>query len=404
MNKNKSNQQNNNISQRTLINPYELLGIDIKNKNLKLKDIKKAYFNMALICHPDKGGNDNDMNIVQQSYDFVKEQMKHNSQMTEEKIVDIENDFKKYLDEQEKKVPDFPDIYHDVRQWQQKFNQKFEEERNNSENYMDNSYSYCSPVSGYGNQMEQSEYILNVASDTNSVVLDYNKLKEQYSSYKTKTKSKPIKQEIDNDFFKRGIPNTEYNPQIDSLNKSNFSMFGKEIILNDPNNEPLPHMNTLVGYTNSHEIIASDNSIFCSQGGFSMTDYKEAHQEPCLFDLTKIKEKTTPLEKLLEMRMNNRDEMDKVNLQLLKSDVEIQLGNTTLQNLEENNKKKKTIKNVKNVKNIAKEKEEVKSYIISNVPSDINIKIADMNSPDDIDISEFVIVDKSNIIKGVKNC
>ena len=36
-----------------LINPFDLFGITIDNT---LNELKRSYYNMALLCHPDKGG------------------------------------------------------------------------------------------------------------------------------------------------------------------------------------------------------------------------------------------------------------------------------------------------------------------------------------------------------------
>ena len=41
----------------SLINPYDLLGFDSKQPNISMIELKKQYFMLSLICHPDKGGN-----------------------------------------------------------------------------------------------------------------------------------------------------------------------------------------------------------------------------------------------------------------------------------------------------------------------------------------------------------
>ena len=55
-----------------LINPYDLLGVKI---NSTLSEIKKAYYNLALLCHPDKGGCKKDMDTIHQAYKYVIEQV-----------------------------------------------------------------------------------------------------------------------------------------------------------------------------------------------------------------------------------------------------------------------------------------------------------------------------------------
>ena len=51
------------------INPYQLLGI---NPNMPdLRQLRKSYYQLALLCHPDKGGNKESMDIVHKSYLYI---------------------------------------------------------------------------------------------------------------------------------------------------------------------------------------------------------------------------------------------------------------------------------------------------------------------------------------------
>ena len=54
-----------------LINPFSLLGVSSKST---LTDLKKAYYQLSLMCHPDKGGNSADMIVVSKAYQYVKQQ------------------------------------------------------------------------------------------------------------------------------------------------------------------------------------------------------------------------------------------------------------------------------------------------------------------------------------------
>ena len=74
------------------INPYDLLGVTI---NSSLKEIKKAYYNLALLCHPDKGGSNNDMIMIHNAYLYVKKQIEFS--LNKEKLENIEDDFKNYF-------------------------------------------------------------------------------------------------------------------------------------------------------------------------------------------------------------------------------------------------------------------------------------------------------------------
>jgi len=51
-----------------MINPYEILGV---SKNCNSKDIKKAYRNLCMIHHPDKGGDAEHFRVVQISYEVL---------------------------------------------------------------------------------------------------------------------------------------------------------------------------------------------------------------------------------------------------------------------------------------------------------------------------------------------
>ena len=44
-----------------LLDPYGLLGV---NSRSTISELKKKLLHLALLCHPDKGGNDKDMNVV----------------------------------------------------------------------------------------------------------------------------------------------------------------------------------------------------------------------------------------------------------------------------------------------------------------------------------------------------
>jgi hypothetical protein len=334
---------------KSLINPYELLGLDIKNKALNIKDVKKAYMGMALLCHPDKGGNSDDMNVVQQAYTFIKDQMIHNKNLTEESYQNAENEFQKYFKDQETEVPPFPDIYNDVQKWQTKFNNEFEKNLKHEEDKLfdaQKGFGMCSDQKGYGDMMDQSDF----KKSQESVILDYDKLKQKYNEGLQKPFQKAP--DIDKDFFRRGNVTTNYSSmRLPEVN------FGKEIIKVDHEDGPLPHSVSVVSYGNTRQIADYNSNYFCTQRQFNMTDYKEAHEEPCLFDLTQFKEKTTPLDKLLEMRQNDRNEMDEVNMKLLKSGEKIELESVRFERED-----KEAI-------------EQAKCYIIANMPSNMEVYI-----------------------------
>jgi hypothetical protein len=85
-----------------MINPYELLGVDYKTS---LKDVKKAYYNIALLVHPDRGGNDEEMVILQNSYNWIKSKLEILDKKGDNTIEEAEEEFKKFLEDQESKRP-----------------------------------------------------------------------------------------------------------------------------------------------------------------------------------------------------------------------------------------------------------------------------------------------------------
>jgi len=95
-----------NISEKSLINPYELLGVNI---NSCLKEVRKAYYNFAKICHPDKGGDKKDMYIVQQAYQYILERVKYRGE--NKSYEELQQEFDKFCQEQTKnKLPTFYEI------------------------------------------------------------------------------------------------------------------------------------------------------------------------------------------------------------------------------------------------------------------------------------------------------
>lgn len=116
----------------TSINPYELLGFDSKNPNLiSLNQLKKTYYNLSLICHPDKGGSMDTMIVLKNCYEYIKNQLE-NAKDHSTDFETIENEFKNFLKNQSSKPSPFSAIYaetHDGKDWNTAFNEKFEKEK-----------------------------------------------------------------------------------------------------------------------------------------------------------------------------------------------------------------------------------------------------------------------------------
>jgi curved DNA-binding protein CbpA len=143
----------------SLINPFELLGFDVKKPNINLKELKKNYYNLALMCHPDKGGDKHDMIILQTAYEYVKTQI----ELSEEKSHDFEetvNEFETFMKDQTKDPLPFSKVYEEAHVWLQEFNQKFQDNiQQEKENDNEFKYFYDPFQDGYGSFMDKSEYI-----------------------------------------------------------------------------------------------------------------------------------------------------------------------------------------------------------------------------------------------------
>ena len=57
---------------KSLLQPYELLGV---YSNSTPKEVRKAYYQLALLCHPDKGGDPRDMHIIHCAYEWIMNQL-----------------------------------------------------------------------------------------------------------------------------------------------------------------------------------------------------------------------------------------------------------------------------------------------------------------------------------------
>ena len=132
-----------------LINPYKLLGV---NCNSSISDLKKNYYNLSLLTHPDKGGSGKDFNIVHLAYNYIKEQLNNVTDTTYE---ELEEEFEDFIKKQEEiKPPCFYEVYKETNDWLNKFNNEFENMKidNLGEHIQENPFDL-----GYGELMDMSE-------------------------------------------------------------------------------------------------------------------------------------------------------------------------------------------------------------------------------------------------------
>jgi len=143
------------MNKQNLINPFGLLGV---TPNSTFSELKRNYYNMALMCHPDKGGSNDDMHIVQMAYNYCKEQLQ-SQEARQTTYEQLEMEFADFCQEQEEKPPpSFSSIYEETNEWITDFNKTFE-----NMNMDNNSASYSSQImgdpfsAGYGELMDTND-------------------------------------------------------------------------------------------------------------------------------------------------------------------------------------------------------------------------------------------------------
>lgn len=172
----------------SLINPFELLGFDSKKPNVDLKKLKKNYYNLAILCHPDKGGDKTDMIMLQSAYNYIKKQV----ELSNEKNQNFEeclDEFQTFMKNQSNEPPPFSQVYEEAHVWLQEFNNKFYEQK------LDHDINAFDPnKEGYGSFMDPSEYDLKI-TQPELITSESHKLPK----YQTNLKEfyKPVKHEFD---------------------------------------------------------------------------------------------------------------------------------------------------------------------------------------------------------------
>ena len=154
-----------------LINPYQLLGV---KSTSTISDVKRNYYNLSLLTHPDKGGSNTDFQVVHLAYQYIKAQLENIRAVTYE---ELEEEFANFCMEQESqkppeshkvsnkndeshiyKIPTFYEVNLEANDWLNEFNAKFDSQTTDS-------CDIPNPLAdGYGTYMDPSEINLdNVA-------------------------------------------------------------------------------------------------------------------------------------------------------------------------------------------------------------------------------------------------
>ena len=140
------------------INPYTLLGVKTTSS---ISELKKNYYNLSLLTHPDKGGSADDFRIVYDAYQYIKPQLENVKDVSYE---ELEQDFADFCSQQmEEKKPTFYEVNIEANDWLNQFNSQFESNTNNSNS--EKSVEFENPFSiGYGTYMDPSEINLDTIS------------------------------------------------------------------------------------------------------------------------------------------------------------------------------------------------------------------------------------------------
>tara|TARA_Y100000389_G_C17387692_1_gene478013 strand:+ start:39 stop:791 length:753 start_codon:yes stop_codon:yes gene_type:complete len=144
---------------------WDLFGLN-KEKS-SLQDAKKAYFNLALMVHPDKnpGISCEEMHVVIKGYndicDYIKKRDLHDE-------IESCNDLKKYREEEIKKfdedirdIPSFMDIYYETHENMKDFNKIWDKNKTEELFHMSRpeGYKLCeSEYANLNNIVENIEY------------------------------------------------------------------------------------------------------------------------------------------------------------------------------------------------------------------------------------------------------
>lgn len=113
------------------IDPYKLLGVTVKHKR---EDVRSAFKSLSLLCHPDKGGRREDMEVLYVAYRYILDQIEfgeHGRTMEEEELK-----FKDFLESQNSQKSEIPSLYEIMTDEKNKdFNEMFEQRQEADDEY-----------------------------------------------------------------------------------------------------------------------------------------------------------------------------------------------------------------------------------------------------------------------------
>ena len=205
---------------KTLINPFQLLGINYNSSELELK---KSYYKLSLICHPDKGGDENDMIMISKAYKFTKDQIKNKTDKTYEELQEEFDTFCK--NQTQEKCDDFGNIFEETNEWFQEFNKKFKEKQ--KEENMENVPEYESDIKQYTHNPYSLDYGYGHLMDESNINIDeLNKNGCNYSEKEIENNTNVFKSEIV--IYKEPKTLSDFNSNPYSLVDKNITDYSTE--------------------------------------------------------------------------------------------------------------------------------------------------------------------------------
>ena len=85
-----------------MLNPYEFLGV---TPNSRLDEIKKSYYSLALLMHPDKGGSVEEMHILKTAYEWIRAQITPVETSPFKDYESIQQNFDDFIKQQDESKP-----------------------------------------------------------------------------------------------------------------------------------------------------------------------------------------------------------------------------------------------------------------------------------------------------------
>lgn len=199
------------------INPYQLLGL---NSNSTLNELRKSYYELSKLCHPDRGGNNEEMYMLHKSYLYVKQELENCKDKSIKDYNYIINEFETFCNQQDiEKLDTFYNIYLNMNDFMKDFNKKFEELKKEELNIN----------KGYGDLMVQSNIINYNKQNLDDMINQYANIDETQKQLKSDFKSDII-------IYKEPafLPNTYGNFQhLDNKEVKDFSETNHNFSFND---------------------------------------------------------------------------------------------------------------------------------------------------------------------------